>query len=69
MLKGDVWPQEKTNGHIDREEKRTLNGKAKGEAIPVSTPKTRPYVLYAVLVMLLLGAAAAIVSFTVGVSL
>ncbi|BDA50251.1 hypothetical protein COCOBI_15-3800 [Coccomyxa sp. Obi] len=56
----------KANGHLNMEEKKPLNGKAKEEAIPVSAPKTRPYVLYAVLFMLLLGAAAAVVSFAMG---
>ncbi len=60
------WSQEKANGHINKEEKRPLNGKAHREAVPGSAPKTRPYVLYAILIMLLLGAAAALVSFAMG---
>jgi len=59
---------EQVNGQHDKESKKPLNGK-KPEVVSVdSKPPTRPFVLYAIVFLVLLGAAAAVAYFTMSES-
>ncbi len=50
--------QDKPNGQHDKESKKPLNGQKIPEVVSDTPVKTRPFVLYAVLLMVLLGGAA-----------
>lgn len=60
--------QDKVNGQHDTESEKLLNGK-KPEVVNVdSKPPTRPFVLYAIVFLILFGAAAAVIFFTMSES-